>query len=219
MRVPLFRQNWFYVPYIIVMIICGFFVIQFPKAEVHLWLNQYHSAFFDNFFKYITNLGDGIFLPLYIAIMLMIRFRDTILLVVVFLLSGLLVQVLKRLVFGDVARPMKYFQGNQQLHLVNDIHQYCCNSFPSGHSATAFGIFLCFALAVKQNWLKSVMLILACLIAYSRVYLSQHFLIDIMGGSLIGIITAIACYPWIYSIHKDILDKNLLIIARKKVHE
>jgi len=217
MRSPLLRQNWFYIPYVIVMIMCGFFVIYFTKAEVHLWLNQYHSEFFDTFFKYITNLGDGIFLPLYIAIMLMIRFRHTILLVVVFLLSGLLVQVLKRLVFGDVARPLKYFGENNHLHLVNDIHQYCCNSFPSGHSATAFGMFFCFALVVKQNWLKFLMLIIAILVAYSRVYLSQHFLIDIMAGSFIGVITAIACYPWISSIHKDILDKNILIIARKKV--
>jgi membrane-associated phospholipid phosphatase len=147
--------------------------------------------------------------------MLMIRFRHAVFLVVVFLLSGLVVQLLKRFVFADVARPMKYFEGNHYLYLIKGVHQYCCNSFPSGHSATAFGIFLCFAMVAKQNWLKFLLFIFACLIAYSRVYLSQHFLIDAMGGSLIGVITAIACYPWIYSIHKDWLNKNLLMILRK----
>ena len=215
MRPPLLQQNWFYVPYIIVMIICGFFLIQFSKADVHIWLNQYHSAFFDIFFRVLTNFGDGILLPLYITIMLMIRFRHAVFLVVVFLLSGLVVQLLKRFVFADVARPMKYFEGTHHLYLIKGVHQYCCNSFPSGHSATAFGIFLCFAMVAKQNWLKFLLFIFACLIAYSRVYLSQHFLIDAMGGSFIGVITAIACYPWICSIHKDWLNKNLLMILRK----
>jgi len=215
MRPPILHQNWFYVPYIIVMIICGFFLIQFSKADVHIWLNQHHSGFFDIFFKYLTNLGDGIFLPLYITIMIMIRFRAAIYLVVVFLISGLIVQLLKRLAFADISRPTKYFEGTHHLYLVNDVTQYCCNSFPSGHSATAFGIFMCFAIVAKQNWLKFLLFILACLVAYSRVYLSQHFLIDTMAGSFIGIVTAISCYPWIYSIHKDWLNKNLLMISRK----
>jgi membrane-associated phospholipid phosphatase len=219
MRFPIFHQNWFYVPYVLVMIICGYFLIQFSKADVHIWLNQHHTAFFDVFFKYLTALGNGGFLPVFIFIMVMIKFRDAILLVVVFLLSGLVVQILKRFIFVDVARPAKYFEGVHQLYFVQNVDQLCCKSFPSGHSATAFGIFICFAFVTKKNWLKFLMLILACLVAYSRVYLSQHFLIDTMAGSFIGIITAIACYPWIYSLHKDWLNKNLLMISRKKNNE
>jgi membrane-associated phospholipid phosphatase len=216
MRQPLLHQQWFYLPYIVVMVVCGYFVIQFTKADIHIWLNQRHSVCFDVFFKYLTYLGDGSLLPLYIVIMLMIRFRGVLLLVVVFLLSGLFTQLLKRLVFEDMARPIKYFEGNYHLHLVQGVKQYCCNSFPSGHSATAFGVFFCLALIARQNWLKLLMFILAGLVAYSRVYLSQHFLVDIMAGSFVGLLTAVFCYPWIYSINKTWLDESLITITRKR---
>jgi membrane-associated phospholipid phosphatase len=123
------------------------------------------------------------------------------------------------LIFADVVRPAKYFEGKHHLYLIEGVNQFFTKSFPSGHSATAFGIFICFAFVAKQNWLKVLMLILACIVAYSRVYLSQHFLIDAMAGSFIGVLTAIACYPWIYSLHKDWLNKNLLDISRKKDNE
>ena len=148
-------------------------------------------------------------MPIYILIMLTISYRDTVLLTVVFLLSGLVVQLLKHTVFVNIDRPVKYLEGSYQLHLVKGVGQYAHQSFPSGHSASAFGIFLCFALVVKQKWLKLCLFVLACLIAYSRVYLSQHFLGDILAGSLIGVITAIVCYPWIYSYNKDWLNKKL----------
>jgi membrane-associated phospholipid phosphatase len=212
----LLRQQWFYLPYLAVMMICGYMVIHLSKAELHIMLNQYNSPGFDQFFKYITIAGDGSFLPVFILIMLMVHFRGTILMIATFLLSGLFVQVLKRFVFDDIARPVKYFQGSYQLHLVENIDQHCCRSFPSGHSATAFGIFFCLALVSRQNWIKLLMLILAFMVAYSRVYLSQHFLIDIMAGSFIGLISAIICYPWIYSINKTWLDQNLITIIRTK---
>ena len=124
MRQSLLHQQWFYLPYIFIMIFCGYLVIQFSKADIHILLNQHNSLRFDTFFKYLTILGDGGFLPVYLLIMLMIRFRSAFLLVAVYLLSGLFVQLLKRFVFEDVARPIKYFEGGYQLHLVEGIKQH-----------------------------------------------------------------------------------------------
>ncbi len=212
----LFKHKWFYLPYLVAIFTGSFFLFIFTKSEIHLWINQYHNDFFDTFFKYITNLGDGIFLPVFLAIMLFVRFRDSILLVVVFLLSGLFVQILKRLFFQDIVRPSKYFEGNHSIYFVPGVDQLCCNSFPSGHSATAFSIFLVYAMVTKYNWLKGTLFVFASLIAFSRVYLSQHFLVDVMAGSFIGVLTVIFCHPLINSFQKNWLNENILTVTRKK---
>ncbi len=215
MRLFFYSVKWFIIPYLVAFFAGSFFLVRFTKSEIHLWVNQYHTSFFDTFFKYITTLGDGAFIPIFVFVMLFIRFRESILLVVVFLMSGMFVQILKRLFFSDISRPAKYFEGNQSLYFVPNIEQYCCNSFPSGHSATAFCVFLVFALVSKHNWLKFSFLILASLVAFSRVYLSQHFLVDIMAGSFIGILTVIYCYPIISRFKNVWIDENIRTIIRK----
>jgi membrane-associated phospholipid phosphatase len=217
MKQLLAQNRWFILPYLLVLAICAFFLIVFTKAQIHLYINSYHSDFFDVFFKYLTNLGNGIFLPVLLLILLVWgKFRDGLYLVSVFLIAGILVQLLKHLVFHDMARPIKYFGETVHLHLVNGVDQLCCNSFPSGHSATAFGFYLCIAVISKNKWIKLSMFILASLVAFSRVYLSKHFLIDIFAGSMIGAITAIACYRWIYSLKSNWLDLNLKSLNRRK---
>jgi membrane-associated phospholipid phosphatase len=66
------------------------------------------------------------------------------------------------------------------------------NSFPSGHSTTCFAIFTSLALFFWKNQkLQFVLSICAILFSLTRVYLSQHFLEDVIAGSLIGTITAV----------------------------
>jgi membrane-associated phospholipid phosphatase len=214
MKDTLYNNKAFFIPYSILLLIGTFFVVRFTKADIHLFINQFHSPFFDIFFKYLTYLGDGITLPLYLILMVMLRYRNAILLVIVFLISGLLVQILKRAFFSDVMRPVGFFKNIADLYLVPGVKQNCCNSFPSGHSATAFGIMVCFAISLKNNGLKFMVLILACLIAYSRMYLSQHFLIDIMVGSFIGTLTALICYLWINNWNATWLDRNILDLKK-----
>lgn len=213
----LFKRNrFFFIPYLLLLGSCGIVLLLVSKADIHLYINKFHSEFFDYFFRYLTNLGDGIFLPVLLVIILYTAtFRDGIFLVAVFLIAGLVVQILKRTVFSDLVRPVKYFGESAHLHLVKGVEQLCCNSFPSGHSATAFGFYLCIAIVSKNNWVKLAMLVLASLVAFSRVYLSQHFLIDIFTGSFIGTITAIACYFWIYSLKGNWLDMNIKVLNRR----
>jgi membrane-associated phospholipid phosphatase len=71
-------------------------------------------------------------------------------------------------------------------------------SFPSGHATSAFAIFLAVALISGNRYVKVLCFIFACLVAFSRVYLSQHFLIDIIAGSMIGCIGTLAVYELFY---------------------
>jgi membrane-associated phospholipid phosphatase len=112
-----------------------------------------------------------------------------------YLATGLFVQLMKRLFFEDMVRPAGYFQDLAQLHVVEGVVLLSSRSFPSGHATTAFALFLCLALLLKSRFMKLICFLLASLAAFSRVYLSQHFLIDVYAGSIIGCIGALAFYP------------------------
>jgi membrane-associated phospholipid phosphatase len=48
---------------------------------------------------------------------------------------------------------------------------------------------------------------MAALVGYSRIYLGQHFMDDVLAGSVIGVVSAIVC--WIYL---DKFFKRILIL-------
>ncbi len=157
-----------------------------PKSALHLFLNRFHAPFFDLFFKYLTWLGSGWTVVAIILIMLFRHARTA----VVFLMGNLLntgiVQGMKNYLFSGVLRPAGSFKDVQSLYLVPGVDMNIHYSFPSGHSATAFGIFVIMILLSKKQWQKFLWLFAAMLTAYSRVYLSQHFFQDILAGSFIG---------------------------------
>ena len=214
---PTIKNNKaFYIPYLLIFLFCVIITILYTKADIHIFLNHFHIPFFDFFFRYITNLGDGIVLPFFLLIIAFIRFRDALLFLMVWLLSGLVVQILKRTIFADIVRPAEFFKGVYDLFLVPGVKQYYLHSFPSGHSATAFGYMICFAYLIKNNWLKFLLLLFACTIAYSRVYLSQHFLIDITFGSFLGILSATTLSYYVRLFKAAWLEMNLKTILFKK---
>jgi undecaprenyl-diphosphatase len=63
------------------------------------------------------------------------------------------------------------------------------HSFPSGHTATAFaGATLLSAFAPRA---APAFYVLAAAIAYSRLYVGVHFPLDVVGGIVIGVVTAL----------------------------
>jgi membrane-associated phospholipid phosphatase len=112
-------------------------------------------------------------------------------------------------------RPNIYFKDIYNLHLVKGVEILHSFSFPSGHSATAFALFLCLSLITRKKIMQLLYFILACLIAYSRIYLSQHFLMDAVAGSLIGVFTVLLYYYFHQQIKGEWMDKSLLTLKKK----
>lgn len=68
-------------------------------------------------------------------------------------------------------------------------------SFPSGHTTASFAAAL--ALAAFYPRTGAATLILAVLIAYSRMFLFVHWPSDVFAGVLIGVVSAILAVRWI----------------------
>ncbi len=192
------NNTFFYIPYLILLLALIPILILYPKPDIHLYINRLNSDFSDWLFRHITFLGDGLFIIVPALVLLFFSLRHFVFLVVSYFSTGLFAQILKRVFFEDVARPSRYFEDTASLHLVNGVELLGGRSFPSGHATSAFALFLCFALISPNRYIKLACFVLACLVAFSRVYLSQHFLIDIIAGSLIGTLGATGFYLVFY---------------------
>ncbi len=184
-----FKVNAFVLSVYFVLFVTGVFLVVFySKADLHLIINQWHTGFFDFFFKYVTFLGNGWMVLALFLVFLLIKTRYAVIFLAGNFLITLLVQGIKHLIFPHALRPVAYFKDVHVLHLIPGVTMYSHNSFPSGHAATAFGIFVLLISITKNRTLKFLWLVIALLTAFSRVYLSQHFMEDILAGSLTGTI-------------------------------
>lgn len=168
--------------------------LNFTKEKLHLLLTSRHSSFSDSFFSIITNIGDGVFVLIAGVLIAFYRVKNGLLIVSSFLLTGLVVQILKNYVFPHARRPFLHFQNPDILHQVKDVNIHIHNSFPSGHTASAFVLFFSLSLLTYRKYLQIIFFIMAALVSYSRVYLSQHFVEDIWAGSAIAILITTLLY-------------------------
>ena len=72
------------------------------------------------------------------------------------------------------------------LHFIDGVNLHSNFSFPSGHSTAAFSTFFFLALIARKPILQVMLFSVGLLVAFSRVYISQHFFEDIYVGGIIG---------------------------------
>lgn len=208
----------FFIPYLIFLFAGGIVLFLWSKIAIHLYINSYHNPVADFIFRTWTNFGLGIMIVPVALILAFIRFRYMLISVMGFLLTVIINDSLKSIFHAS--RPMAVFnQLHQSIYLVPNVEMYSANSFPSGHSATGFCMFCLLALYTKNNFLKTIYFIIALLIAYSRMYLSEHFLRDVYVGSIIGVTCALVTYNWcmnarIFYKFAEKLDKPLIRLKK-----
>ena len=194
------------IPYLLLLTAILVMMYIYPKPELHLMLNSFHSGVLDFFFKFYTLMAEW---PLYVLAFLPSlwkRNKMTLFFAMCELTGGTILQILKHTISNP--RPVSVFEDYPDLvlPLVQGVDMHHSNSFPSGHASTFFMFCTCCVIVLayyysrkdKANTLRMqilfdiamvVLLVLAVLGAFSRVYLSQHFLSDVCAGSIIGLVT------------------------------
>jgi membrane-associated phospholipid phosphatase len=212
MKKLLNENKYFLLPHLLVLLVFSGFLLTYGKAELHLISNRFNSPFFDQFFRFATWLGDGVMIAIVAVALLFVRFRYAIAFLIGSLLTAGIVNLFKKVLLEDMYRPSKYFElfESAQLHLVEGVNLHSLQSFPSGHTATAFSVFFFLAIIFKGKSAKFGMFILAIIVAYSRVYISQHFLVDITVGSVIAVVVMFFTFIWVKKWDKSWLDNSAI---------
>jgi membrane-associated phospholipid phosphatase len=211
MKRLLIDNRFFFLPFLLFMTVFLAFELNYSKVEMHIWANQINSPFFDTFFMYATHLGDGTMIAVLTIILLFIKYRYAVAFLAGSLLTSGIVHLFKKLLLEEMYRPSKYFElyETYQLYVIEGVTLRSLQSFPSGHTSTAFNVFLMLALISKNQLLKFLFFIMAIIIAYSRVYLSQHFFIDIAAGSVIAVVSMLFIFYQAEKLDRKWLDSSV----------
>ena len=154
------------------------------EGSILLWIqNNLRSGFLDPIMKAITMLGDKglIWILITLALLIARRTRKLGVMCAASMVFGLIVTNLIIKNWAARIRPYEMVQGlNCIVPLVKDW------SFPSGHTTNSLACaWVLFRKAPKKFGVPA--LILAILIAFSRLYVGIHYPTDVLGGALIGL--------------------------------
>lgn len=170
-------------------------------------LQELHNPIFDRIMLFITRLGDGNFIWLLISISMILlppikkvfnkeyddeymnnvrkRRNVGVTIIIALLLSIILVNICMKPLFGRL-RPFQVDSTFQAGIDSVSVQKLGDSSFPSGHTSAAFAAVIAIFLSKKKAGIAAI--VLACLIAFSRMYFFVHFPTDIIGGAIAGII-------------------------------
>ena len=212
MLVELLRKNrFFFLPYALALILVGLLQLLYTQEQLMQWVNFRNSPLADALFPYITYMGDGAVYVIVCLILLLYNRRVGLLAFASFALSSLTSLFLKQVVFSDSPRPLKFFEhSTYQYHIIEGLDIYSYNSFPSGHTISAFALFSLLAFLDDRKGRGWFFGSLAMLTGYSRIYLFQHFVEDVYVGSLIGVGASVIVYLLMqqWAIKKEKLEEN-----------
>lgn len=196
----LIRANYlFFLPYLLLLIVVGLLQLTHSQEQLMQWVNVRNTPAADEFFPYATYLGDGAFFVVVCLLLAINNRRIGLMAFASFALSSLVSLFLKQVVFSNSLRPLKTFEhSTYQYHIIKGLDIYSYNSFPSGHTTSAFALFGMLALLDERKGRGWFFLAIAALTGYSRVYLFQHFVEDAYVGSIIGTVSTIAVYLLMY---------------------
>lgn len=190
----LFKENrFFFVACIVLIIVAGLILLFYSKADGFYLLNPYHTYFFDIIFIYLTYLGDG-FIVVAIGLLLFV-FKERFLALMVlssYAISGIIAQILKYFILE--ARPAVFLKNTTYPYFIENVTLHNFHAFPSGHTASAFALAGVLSFAAKNKNYSIFYLTGAVLVGYSRIYLAQHFMDDVLVGAIIGILSSVVCW-------------------------
>lgn len=197
-------------------LVLGILILTFHNnLDISLFINRLNSPILDFFFKYWTLFGTFTLIGPIIFLQCFQKYRYALITAVSSLTGFMLVQIAKRFIWFDAPRPKVFFDGLPDIHYVTGVQLHTAHSFPSGHTTGAFALFIALALLNKRPLWQMLFLITALLVGYSRLYLAEHFAIDVLVGSVIGTASAMASYFFFINKPMKGFDKSLLTLFKR----
>lgn len=166
--------------------------------ELFLFLNNLGNTSWDGFWLLVTNKWSSI--PVYVILAFLFYknfgLKKTLLLVVtIALLITVTDQLANLFKYGfQRLRPCHDDEINGLMRLVKDS---CGGKYGyfSAHASNSFAVafFFIYLLKQKYRYIGVALLFWASLVAYSRIYVGVHFPLDVISGTLIGLM-----FSWLF---------------------
>lgn len=170
------------------------------------------SAFLDHLALIFTNAFTWV--PLYIALLiLIIKNNDNMQQICVCFCMAILGIAMCSIMANVVAKPLverirpcNELEVKYLAQIAGNLHSKDF-SFFSSHSANTMSLAVFFTLLVRNSTLSITLIAWSLLNAWTRLYLGQHYLTDVLVGLTWGIIVGIVCYMVCRFFYKKISTK------------
>lgn len=180
----------YFLIFYLVLLIAGLWLrLETDHGHMIYWWAGNRSEFWTFVFHWADRLGEEYGYILFgLYFLLFIPYR-AITIALTGLVITLVTQTLKFLLAHP--RPRSYFGTEiekidpvEGWHIVDGI-----NSFPSGHTSGAFALvaLLCYY-SKNKPFIQILLVVLASLTGMARIYGINHFLVDVLAGSLVGVL-------------------------------
>lgn len=196
MKTSIRQLRYFLIPYTLLFVISLTLKIIFTREEIYFFINGLHFPAGDVIFRYATEMGGATTAASLALILLFVRYRYSLLLASSYLLTSLINFPLKYIV--GAPRPKLYFTDSPKtIYWVPDVEVLSNHfSFPSGHTVCAFTTAVVLTFISPRRWYGCIYFLLAVMVAYSRMYLSQHFFEDVTAGSFEAVVVVTCWITW-----------------------
>ena len=157
------------------------------EGRILLWIqDSLRCAPVNALMRLFSFLGDGgmVWIVLTLILLLMKRTRRT---GIACALSMVLTLIAVNLILKPLVARTRPYELIEGLSLL--VHAHADHSFPSGHSANSFACAWVLFRCLPKKW-RVPPLILACLIALSRLFVGVHYPTDVLAGAGIGVLMA-----------------------------
>ena len=187
--------------------------------SLFLFFNSFNSPIWDKVMWTVS--GRLTWLPLYIAILVILGIKYKKKLLIIFPLLILTVVITDQVslhVFKNVFERLRPCHEPSLEGLVHIVNGKCGGKFGfvSSHASNSFGIATISFLLMKKRWFSISILLWASIVAYSRVYLGVHYPGDIIGGTLLGLASGYLIFQVFKILDTQYLARSSFFKLRKQ---
>lgn len=193
-RQLIYHHRYFLGIFALYLVAGAFSFIWYHQGHETLFMSSHHTLLMDFIFVFLTRLAEVVSLSVIFTVLVAARLRYFIMFAINMIVMGTVVFWLKHCVFADHVRPALFFGYSQHLNFIAGRPILSRYSFPSGHTATAFATALMLSIFIRRTWASMLLLGLALMVGLSRIYLLEHFWVDVYFGSLLGVTVTLLVY-------------------------
>lgn len=175
--------------YLAFLVVGLFYLLAFPHGALVMLINKHSVPELDWPMRFLTDVGLGSTIAVMGILLSLFRLRYALMALFNLAIVGIFTGALKNIFFHGFLRPLSYFGPDEFYRVVTTAEPNYFNSFPSGHTMAIFGFLSLVTCFTEKKWVGVISFFVALAVGVSRIYLCQHFFIDVYFASVFGLLS------------------------------